>query len=138
MFQKGLWHSLGEVYKSNCPFEEISANGGRAVESRSDQGSALTNKSDLAQADPVTLDPHLCPVPLFSLRREPKGAILIKGHDFVPVTKRGADLALGINGRRSLAALKLRFGGEALPFIYGLFSQGMVRQPVQAGESRNS
>lgn len=111
----GLPASGAGPYRRGCPFE---APGGAAKDS-----AAL----EADETPPVELDPSLVPVPLYRLRHEPFGAVLIKGYDFIPVSRAGWRIAEAFDGRRTLHDLRRRFGERAVLLAYGLFCEKMLR-----------
>lgn len=101
-------------YRRGCPFEEGS-------------GGDQTNMTAETETPAVELDPSLIPLPLYHLRREPFGAVLIKGYDFVPVSPAGRRIAEAFDGRQTLRELRRRFGERAVLLAYALFCEKMLR-----------
>jgi len=111
------------LYEQSCPFE---------MPDGITKGSAALGTGP--ETPPVELDPSLIPVPLYRLRHEPFGAVLIKGYDFVPVSHSGRRIAEAFDGRRTLLDLRRRFGEQAVLLAYGLFCEKMLRFSRKAPE----
>jgi len=105
---------LPALYRAGCPFE-AAARGG------------IGQDGAEPPAARMALDPALVPVPLFRLRQQPFGAVLIKGYDFVPLSRAGLRIAREFDGRQSLLQLRRRFGERAVLLAYALFCEKMLR-----------
>ncbi len=103
---------LAGLYQHGCVFECAGAIGLDEVE----VGGAA-----------ASLDPLLMPAPRYRIRSEPFGAVLIRGCDFVPVSRAGKRIAEAFDGRRTLQELQRRFGRRAVLLAYALFCEGMLR-----------
>jgi hypothetical protein len=75
----------------------------------------------------VEIDGSLFPIPLYRLRPESFGAVLIKGYDFVKISKMALKILDTFKGKQSLKDIAKKFGKESLSFVYGLFEHNMIR-----------
>ncbi|MGB4705284.1 MAG: SPASM domain-containing protein [Candidatus Saccharicenans sp.] len=87
------------------------------------------NKATLksARTAPVNLDSSLRPVPLYTFKEKSWGALLIKSLDGVILSHRGAEIALLIDGEKTLGHLRKKYGSRAVQFVLALFLKGFVR-----------
>ena len=107
------------LYRRGCPVEESQG------ETYNDVNDAVL---DAAPETPAAeLDPSLVPVALYRLRREPFGAVLIRGYDFFPVTHAGRRIAEAFDGHHTLLELQRKFGEQAILLAYALFCEKMLR-----------
>lgn len=118
---------LGTIYQHCCPFMYETWESELASNRWKERASDLLIEAPGAEPDTVALHPDLFPVPLFRFRSEKRGAILIKGHDFVPLSERAVRIVSAMNGERTLRSLRQQFGQEALSLIYALFCFDLIR-----------
>jgi uncharacterized protein len=76
---------------------------------------------------PVNIDRDLVPFPLFDLRKEKFGAILIRGYDYIPVSRKALGMLAMLDGNHSLGEIDGKFGQTGLSFAFGLFAEDMLR-----------
>lgn len=132
------WGNLKACHQSNMILGNLLESGIEHLWSNPDSRKGLSCNEDKSKSIstkershpdpyPTALDSSLYPMPLFWLRIEPSGAILVRGYDFVSVSKRGARIVTTIDGNHQLKSFKKHFGQEALDLIYALFRHQFVR-----------
>jgi len=83
--------------------------------------------SESSHLTPINLDSSLRPGALFTLREKAWGAVLIKGLDGQILSRRGAEIAALIDGRKTLSLFRKKFGLRGVQLVLALFLKGFVR-----------
>jgi MoaA/NifB/PqqE/SkfB family radical SAM enzyme len=118
---------LETIYQHCCPFMYETWESELGFNRWKEQASDMLIEAHEAEPDPVALHPDLFAVPLFRFRSEKRGAVLIKGHDFLHLSERATRIVSAMNGDRTLQFFRRKFGQEALSLIYALFCFNLVR-----------
>ncbi|MBQ7529659.1 SPASM domain-containing protein, partial [bacterium] len=75
----------------------------------------------------VVLEEGLRPLPLYKVRQEPFGILLMREDRVIPVSEKAAIVLKLFDGEHTLKDIKDKLGFGVIPFIYSLHMRGFVK-----------
>ena len=118
------WRKRAQGVCSGCAYCEHCPGGCLLFENDPLIGKKRAEEVTLQEA---SLEEELYPVPVYNVRQEEFGWLLMRGRQVIPVTWQAGGVLALFDGRHSLGDIEEEFGAGALAFVYSLYLRNFVK-----------